>query len=309
MNTDSSAPDPTVVRAYLLCLQETISAELRRLDPGLPEQRDAWTRPEGGGGESRLYAGGRVFEKAGVNFSDIRGHALPATASKRHPGLAGRPFRAMGVSVVIHPLNPHVPTTHANVRFLATDVDAAGDSLWWFGGGFDLTPYYPRLEDVVAWHTAARSALEPFGSGLYPRFKEACDRYFFLPHRQETRGVGGVFFDDWTEPDFDTAFALTRAVGETFMRAYAPLVERRCGTPYGERERNFQLQRRGRYVEFNLLQDRGTHFGLQSGGRTESILMSLPPLVRWDYQPEYPAGSPEAGLQDYLRPRDWLQSG
>lgn len=294
------------VTAYLRDLQDRLWSGLGELDPDLARREDGWTRPEGGGGRSRAAADGAVFEKAGINFADVSGAALPAAASTLRPALAGRPFRAAGVSLVIHPRNPFVPTTHLNVRFLETA--ASPEPVWWCGGGFDLTPCYGFREDAADWHRAARAACLPHGGeDLYRRAKEACDRYFFLPHRGETRGVGGLFFDDYAEGGFAAAFAFLRAVGDAFWPAYAGLVARRRDTPWGERQRHFQLLRRGRYVEFNLLHDRGTFFGLQSGGRTESILLSLPPLVRWDYDWQPPPGSPEEALtRDFLRPRDWL---
>ncbi|MDX6766516.1 MAG: oxygen-dependent coproporphyrinogen oxidase [Candidatus Methylacidiphilales bacterium] len=306
--TDSSrAAD---VKAYLMGLQDRICEAFEKLEGGNGARfrRDTWERTEGGGGggDTRVLAGGGVFEKAGVAFSHVRGGALPSSASAHRPGLAGRPFEAMGVSLVIHPRNPHVPTSHANVRFLSTTAEN-GDSVWWFGGGFDLTPYYPVIEDVRHWHRTARAACQPFGPEIYPRLKKQCDDYFFLRHRNETRGVGGLFFDDWNCWDFERCFALMRSVGDHYLPAYLPIVEKNAGRPHGGREREFQLYRRGRYVEFNLVYDRGTLFGLQSGGRTESILMSLPPLVRWEYGHEDAAGSAEAALADYLRPREWLE--
>ena len=301
------SPDPAAVRAYLLRLQDDICAGLAAEDGGEAGFRtDEWVRPEGGGGRTRLLAEGAVFEKAGVAFSHVRGERLPPSATAHRPELAGRPWEALGVSLVIHPRNPHVPTSHANVRFfLASDL-AGGEPAWWFGGGFDLTPYYGHEEDAVHWHRTARDAVAPFGEELYPRFKETCDRYFFLRHRGEPRGIGGIFFDDYNAPGFERSFALLRAVGDAYLPAYRPIVARRKHLSFGERERRFQLYRRGRYVEFNLVWDRGTHFGLQSGGRTESILMSLPPLVRWDYDWHPEPGSPEARLHEvFLRPRDW----
>lgn len=298
----------TAVKSYLQGLQDRICAELERLDGGKTFQRDTWVRDEGGGGDTRVLVEGGVFEKAGVAFSHVSGNALPASASAHRPEVAGRAFEAMGVSLVIHPRNPHVPTSHANVRFLVATAEGK-EPLWWFGGGFDLTPYYPVDADVRHWHETARAACQPFGDDLYPRFKKQCDDYFFLKHRQETRGVGGLFFDDWNVWDFERCFALMRSVGDHYLPAYGPIVERRKDTPYGERERAFQLYRRGRYVEFNLVYDRGTLFGLQSGGRTESILMSLPPLVRWEYGHQDASGSSEAGLAAYLKPRDWLGAG
>lgn len=294
------------VEAYLRGLQQTIVTALEEADGKAKFQHDSWQRPGGGGGESRVLSGGAVFEQAGVGFSHVFGDQMPPSATKARPEVAGRRFEAMGVSLVFHPENPYVPTTHANVRFFVAENDT-DEPVWWFGGGFDLTPYYPFHEDVVHWHETARAACAPFGEGTYAKYKAWCDDYFFLKHRNETRGVGGLFFDDVNADGFETSFALQRSVGDHFLKAYLPIVERRKDTPYGERERNFQLYRRGRYVEFNLLYDRGTVFGLQSGGRTESILMSLPPQVRWAYNWQPEAGSPEALLYtDYLRPRDWL---
>jgi coproporphyrinogen III oxidase len=298
-------PDAGAVRRYLSGLHERITAAIEQVDGG-KFRRDTWERPDGGGGESRVLSGGRVFERAGVSFSHVFGEQLPASASSQRPGIAGAPFEAMGLSLVFHPRNPHAPTTHCNVRFLeASPAGAAAQ--WWFGGGFDLTPYYPYDEDVLHWHRAARDACQPFGADVYPTYKAWCDRYFFLPHRNETRGVGGLFFDDLNEGGFERAFALTRSVGDHFLPAYLPIVERRKDRPFEDRERQFQLYRRGRYVEFNLVYDRGTLFGLQSRGRTESILMSLPPLVRWEYDWEPEPGSPEARLYaEFLRPRNFL---
>ena len=294
------------VESYLRGLQQTIVTALEEADGKAKFQHDSWQRPGGGGGESRVLSGGAVFEQAGVGFSHVFGDQMPPSATKARPEVAGRRFEAMGVSLVFHPENPYIPTTHANVRFFIAENDT-DEPVWWFGGGFDLTPYYPFHEDVVHWHETARAACAPFGEGTYEKYKAWCDEYFFLKHRNETRGVGGLFFDDVNADGFDTSFALQRSVGDHFLRAYLPIVERRRDTPFGERERNFQLYRRGRYVEFNLLYDRGTVFGLQSGGRTESILMSLPPQVRWAYNWQPDAGSPEALLYtDYLRPRDWL---
>jgi len=292
------------VKRYLTGLQDLLTQHLRTLDPDARFREDVWQRTEGGGGIARVLDGGPLWEKAGVNFSDVEGAELPPSATRTRPELAGESWRAMGVSLVFHPLNPHVPTTHMNVRFFTTLGKRA---TWWFGGGFDLTPYYPDLEDAVDWHRAAKTACDQFGPDLYPRLKDACDRYFYLPHRGETRGIGGLFFDDFNELGFPESFAFLRAVGDAFWPAYEMIVNRRRGTPYTDQERHFQLYRRGRYVEFNLLQDRGTHFGIQSQGRTESILMSLPPLVRWEYGWEAVPGSPEANLYaDFLRPRDWL---
>ena len=297
--------DSDAVKDYLLTLQNRIVAELEDIDGKGRFRRDSWQRDGGGGGESRVLDGGAIFEKAGVNFSHVFGNELPPSATKTRPDLAGKGFEAMGVSLVLHPINPYVPTTHANFRlFHAGDED---NPAWWFGGGYDLTPYYPFLEDVVDWHKTAKAACMPFGPDYYQRFKHWCDEYFFLKHRNETRGVGGLFFDDFNELGFDKSFEFVRSVGDSFMRAYAPIVKRRHQHPYGDRQREFQLYRRGRYVEFNLIYDRGTVFGLQSGGRTESILMSLPPLVRWEYDWHPEADSPEAKLySDYLKPRAWL---
>jgi coproporphyrinogen III oxidase len=301
----ATSPDSSAVLSYLRALQDRITTALEAADGGAKFQRDSWQRPEGGGGESRVLRGGTHFEQAGVNFSHVMGTTLPPAATAQRPELAGSSWVAMGVSVVIHPLNPYVPTTHANVRFFAAqnkDVSA-----WWFGGGFDLTPYYPFSEDVLHWHRTAQQACEGFGDDVYSQHKQWCDRYFFLKHRNETRGVGGLFFDDLNAWGFERCFAYQRSVGDHFLTGYLPIVARRQHMAWSEREREFQLYRRGRYVEFNLVYDRGTSFGLQSGGRTESILMSLPPLVRWQYDWRPAPGSPEALLySDYLRPRDWL---
>ena len=298
------------VRAYLLGLQDRICAAIEAADGGARFVEDAWSR-EGdadalrGGGRSRILRDGAVFEQAGIGFSDVRGTRLPPSATAARPELVGAGWRAAGVSLVFHPRNPHVPATHANVRHFRAEKD--GETVaWWFGGGFDLTPYYPYDEDVLHWHRVARALCGPFGGeARYAAHKRWCDEYFFLKHRGETRGVGGLFFDD-LQADFDGDFGYLRAVGDGFLDAYLPIVERRQATPHGERERQFQLYRRGRYVEFNLVFDRGTHFGLQSGGRAESILMSLPPLARWEYGYAPAPGSAEARLADYLRPRDWL---
>jgi coproporphyrinogen III oxidase len=299
-------PDSTAVRTYLLQLQESICSALEREDGTGRFAADDWERAEGGGGRTRILSGGTVFEKAGVAFSHVVGTALPPSASTRRPDIAGKPWSAVGVSLVIHPRNPFVPTSHANVRFFIAGADGAAPA-WWFGGGWDLTPFYGFEEDAVAWHRAARNAVAPFGAQLHGRFKTACDEYFFLRHRGEPRGIGGLFYDDFDELGFVKSFALTRSVGDAFVGAYLPIVARRKATTYGEREREHQLRRRGRYVEFNLLQDRGTLFGIQSGGRTESILMSLPPLVRWDYGAVPKPGSAEARLLEvFLKPRDWL---
>ena len=297
--------DASAVKRYLNELQDRITAAVENAD-SVTFRRDSWTRPEGGGGESRVLEGGAVFERAGVSVSHVFGEKLPPSASNLRPEIAGAPFEAMGLSLVFHPRNPHVPTTHCNVRFLAARPAGAAE-IWWFGGGFDLTPYYPQAEDVLHWHRTAQQACQPYGPALYEKYKSWCDRYFFLPHRNETRGVGGLFFDDLNEGGFERCFAFQRSIGDHFLPAYTPILERRKDQPYGDRERQFQLYRRGRYVEFNLVHDRGTLFGLQSRGRTESILMSLPPLVRWDYDWQPEPGSPEATLyENFLRPRDYL---
>ena len=292
------------VENYLSGLQDRICAELAEIDGGAFRE-DSWTREAGGGGRSRVLEGGQVLEKAGVNFSHVAGPGLPASATAHRPELAGRSFTAMGVSLVIHPHNPYIPTSHANVRVFFAKKPGE-DPVWWFGGGFDLTPYYPFDEDVLHWHQTARAACEPFGEDVYPRYKKWCDEYFYLKHRGETRGVGGLFFDDLNEWDFDRCFEFLQSVGNHYMAAYGPIVRRRLDTPWGEREKRFQQLRRGRYVEFNLVYDRGTLFGLQTGGRTESILMSLPPEVAWAYDWKPDPGSDEARLYDYLKPRDWL---
>jgi coproporphyrinogen III oxidase len=300
------APDPSAVKTYLLDLQDRICTALEQEDGSGRFREDAWQRAEGGGGRTRILADGGVFEKAGVAFSHVHGTRLPPSATAHRPELAGKAWQALGVSLVLHPKNPYVPTSHANVRFFVADAGGP-NPVWWFGGGFDLTPYYGEEADAVHWHRTARDAVAPFGADHYPRMKKACDEYFFLKHRGEPRGVGGLFFDDFTEGGFDQAFALMRSVGDHFLPAYQPIVARQKSRAYGARERDFQLYRRGRYVEFNLVWDRGTLFGLQSGGRTESILMSLPPLVtfKYDWQPE--PGSPEARLYEvFLQPRDWL---
>ncbi len=301
----SEQPDIDAVRHYLLGLQDRICDALTELD-GEAFREDRWEREQGGGGRTRVLEEGRVFEKAGVNFSHVFGEGLPPSATAARPELAGRGFQAMGVSLVIHPRNPHVPTSHANVRFFIAEKPDA-EPVWWFGGGFDLTPYYGYREDAVHWHRVAREACAPLGDDAYPRYKQWCDEYFYLKHRDEPRGVGGLFFDDLNAPDFATAFAFLRSVGDHYIPAYAPIVERRMDTPWTERQREFQLYRRGRYVEFNLVYDRGTLFGLQTGGRTESILMSLPPLVSWKYDWQPQPGSREAELYEvFLKPRDWL---
>jgi coproporphyrinogen III oxidase len=300
-------PDIEAVKRYLRELQSNICDSLEQLDGKEIFRKDAWERPSGGGGLTRVMEDGEVFEKAGVNFSEVFGPELPPSATAARPELAGKPFHAMGVSLVIHPRNPYIPTTHMNVRFFLSG-GADSDPVWWFGGGFDLTPYYGFEEDAVHWHRVARDAVLPFGDTLYPEFKIWCDKYFYLPHRKEPRGIGGLFFDDFNRLGFDDSFALVRSVGNHFLTAYLPIVERRRRHPFGEKERQWQMIRRGRYVEFNLVYDRGTLFGLQSGGRTESILMSLPPTVGWRYQARPEPGSREAELLDrFLRPRDWLQ--
>jgi coproporphyrinogen III oxidase len=301
-----SALDVEAVRAYLLSLQGRICAALEGEDGKGRFGEDPWQRAAGGSGISRVMIEGELFERAGVNFSHVHGAELPAAATARRPELAGRPFEVMGVSVVAHPRNPYVPTSHANVRFFTTRA-VGTEPIWWFGGGFDLTPYYGFEEDAMHWHRTAREACAPFGPEVHARLKEWCDRYFFLRHRNETRGVGGLFFDDLSEWGFARSFEFLRSVGDHYLMAYLPIVKRRKSTPYGEREREFQLYRRGRYVEFNLLYDRGTLFGLETGGRVESILMSLPPLVKWKYGWRPEPGSPEAKLYEvFLKPRDWL---
>jgi len=304
-----SQVDTQAVIEYLHGLQDEICAELEAEDGGAVFREDSWQREGGGGGRSRVMEAGAVFEKAGINFSHVYGEGLPASATAHRPELAGRSFQAMGVSLVIHPHNPYAPTSHANVRFFIAEKPGS-EPVWWFGGGFDLTPYYGFDEDCVHWHQIARQACLPFGDEVYPRFKHWCDEYFYLKHRDEPRGIGGLFFDDLNEWGFSQSFAFMRSVGDHYIQAYRPIVNRRKELAYGGREREFQLYRRGRYVEFNLVYDRGTLFGLQSGGRTESILMSLPPLVSWRYDWHPEADSPEAELYDkYLQPREWLAGG
>jgi coproporphyrinogen III oxidase len=294
------------VKAYLLQFQDNICREMAEEDGAADFITDEWQRPEGGGGRSRVLSSGAVFEKAGVNFSHVQGVNLPPSASASRPELAGRSYQAMGVSLVIHPNNPYVPTSHANVRLFVAEKDGE-EPIWWFGGGYDLTPYYGNHDDCASWHQVAAEACAPFGDDVYARFKTWCDEYFYLKHRKEPRGIGGLFFDDLNEWDFDTCFAFMQAIGNSFAVAYRPIVQRRKDISYGERERQFQLYRRGRYVEFNLVFDRGTLFGLQSDGRTEAILMSLPPLVRWEYDYRPEPGSAEAELTEYyLCDRDWL---
>ncbi len=297
--------DINAVRDYLLELQDTICAALEAEDDSAIFQEDNWEREEGGGGRTRVLTDGAVFEQAGINFSQVHGASLPASATAHRPELAGRSFQAMGVSLVIHPHNPYAPTSHANVRFFIAEQDGE-DPIWWFGGGFDLTPYYLDTEDAIHWHRTAQAACEPFGPTVYEKYKQWCDEYFYLKHRQETRGVGGLFFDDLNEWGFEKSFAFMQSVGNHYIEAYRPIVNRRKNIEYGERQRDFQLYRRGRYVEFNLVYDRGTLFGLQSGGRTESILMSLPPLVKWRYNWQPQADSEEAKLYHYLKPIDWM---
>ncbi len=293
----------TAVRNYFLSLQENIVTALEAVDGG-SFARDSWERPAGGGGVSRVLEDGNLFERGGVNFSQVTGGQMPASATAARPELAGRGFEALGVSLVLHPRNPYCPTVHMNVRCFVTTGD---EPIWWFGGGMDLTPYYGYAEDVRHFHASCKEALAPHGADSHARFKAWCDRYFFLKHRNEPRGAGGIFFDDLNQPDFASCFALTQSVGNSFLGAYLPIIERRRDTPYGERERDFQAYRRGRYVEFNLVFDRGTLFGLQSGGRTESILMSLPPIVKWRYDWHPEAGSAEEKLYtEFLVARDWV---
>jgi len=300
-----------LVSEYLLSLQDSICKGLEEEDGKARFKEDAWQREAGGalgagGGRTRVIKNGAVFEKGGVNFSHVKGAALPASATAHRPELAGRAFEAMGVSLVIHPHNPYVPTSHANVRFFIAEKPGEAP-VWWFGGGYDLTPYYANEDDCVHWHQTAKNACAAFGDEVYPRYKRWCDEYFFLKHRNEPRGIGGLFFDDLNEGGFERCFSFLQAVGNSYIDAYRPIVARRKSMPYGERERDFQLHRRGRYVEFNLVFDRGTLFGLQTGGRTESILMSLPPEVRWDYNWQPEAGSAEAELTEtFLKPRDWV---
>jgi coproporphyrinogen III oxidase len=300
------APDKAAVKAYLLDLQERICNGLATEDGKGHFMEETWERAEGGGGRSRVLADGGFIEQGGVNFSHVFGTQMPASATAHRPELAGRSFEAMGVSLVIHPHNPYVPTSHANVRFFIAEKEGA-EPVWWFGGGYDLTPYYGNESDCQHWHQTAQQACAPFGEEIYPHFKRWCDDYFFLKHRGEARGVGGLFFDDYNAQSFAHSFALMQAVGDSYLPAYLPIVARQKNTPFGERERNFQLYRRGRYVEFNLVYDRGTLFGLQTGGRTESILMSLPPLVRWEYNWQPEPGTPEAELYEkFLPARAWI---
>ena len=299
----------SAARAYFVDLQQRIVARLEAID-GKPFRRDEWTRAEGGGGISRIIEDGNVFERGGVNFSHVAGARLPPSASAAHPGIEGRAWEAQGVSLVLHPRNPYAPTVHLNVRMFVAHApvdDGRMPDVWWFGGGMDLTPYYGFAEDAAHFHGACRDALAPFGEDVHRRYKRWCDEYFFLKHRNEPRGIGGIFFDDLNDGGFDRCFGLMKSVGDHFLPAYAPIVERRSGAPYGERERDFQAYRRGRYVEFNLVWDRGTLFGLQSNGRTEAILMSLPPIVKWRYDWRPEPGTPEARLYtDFLVARDWI---
>ncbi len=299
-------PDKTAVKNYLLKLQDNICNALTDTDGSKDFIEDKWQRLEGGDGRSRVLSEGDVIEKGGVNFSHVFGDSMPASASAHRPELAGRSFEAMGVSLVMHPHNPYIPTSHANVRFFIAEKSGE-DPIWWFGGGYDLTPYYGDEADCQHWHQTAKSACDPFGEALYPRFKQWCDQYFYLPHRNEQRGIGGLFFDDFNELGFSQSFSLMQAIAESYLLAYIPIVNRQKHKTYSERQRQFQLYRRGRYVEFNLVYDRGTLFGLQTGGRTESILMSLPPLVRWDYDWQPESGSPESKLTEFfLQPRAWI---
>jgi len=301
----NSNPNLIAVLNYLEQLQDSICSGISAID-GNDFTEDRWQRAEGGGGSSRVLRDGHVFEQAGVNFSRVSGDQLPKAATTQRPELAGCSFEACGVSVVLHPRNPYAPTTHCNVRFFIAQPEQ-GDAIWWFGGGFDLTPYYGFVEDAKSWHQQAQRSCKVLSNECYDEYKAWCDRYFYLPHRQEPRGIGGIFYDDLNEPGFDKSFAFTQAIGDGFMQAYEPIIQRRKDMPYTERERDFQLYRRGRYVEFNLLHDRGTLFGLQSGGSTESILMSLPPLVRWEYNHQTVAGSAEEALYTtYLKPQDWI---
>jgi len=290
---------------FLKSLQDNICSALEAANGSGKFVEDNWIRAEGGGGRTRVLTNGIVIEQGGVNFSEVSGDKLPPSASAHRPELAGRTWRACGVSLVIHPNNPHIPTAHANVRFFIAEKEGE-EAVWWFGGGFDLTPFYPVKEDVVHWHQTAKSLCQPFGENVYDEHKKWCDEYFYLKHRDETRGVGGLFFDDLNQWDFDTCLNYIKAVGQGFIDAYVPIIEKRKNTDFSEQQRQFQLYRRGRYVEFNLVFDRGTLFGLQSGGRTESILMSMPPLARWEYNYQPEPTSKEAELAQYLVPQDWL---
>lgn len=303
----TEVPDLEAVKHFLLKLQDDICQTLELVDGKGTFVEDNWRREEGGGGRTRVLTKGNVVEQGGVNFSQVSGAQLPASATAARPELAGRSFQAMGVSLVIHPNNPYIPTSHANVRFFLAEK-AGEEPVWWFGGGFDLTPFYPFIEDVEHWHKVAHNLCEPFGESVYPRYKKWCDDYFYLKHRDETRGVGGLFFDDLNEWGFNKSFAFMKAVGNGFLDAYVPIMEKRKDSAFEDRERQFQLYRRGRYVEFNLVYDRGTLFGLQTGGRTESILMSMPPLARWEYCYQIQPNSSEANLyENFLSARDWLK--
>jgi coproporphyrinogen III oxidase len=306
-NTKTLPPNAIeLVKAYLLQLQNTVCSVLEDLDGKIKFIEDAWERPAGGGGITRVLTNGRLFAKAGVNFSQVSGEQLPASASAHRPELAGRNFNALGVSLVIHPDNPYIPTAHANVRFFIAEKEGA-EPAWWFGGGFDLTPYYGFVEDCEHWHKTAQQACQSFGPSIYPKFKQWCDDYFYIKHRKEARGIGGLFFDDYNEISFNHSFSLMQSIGDHFLKAYCPIVSRRMSHDFGQREKSFQNYRRGRYVEFNLIYDRGTLFGLQSGGRTESILMSLPPHVVWEYNWRPEGNSEEAKLYtDFLPARDWI---
>lgn len=293
----------SLIKNYLESLQNKICSALEQQDGAAKFQQDTWNYEQGGGGRSRVLSNGKIFEQAGVNFSHVFGNQLPASATAARPELSNAPFEALGLSLVIHPHNPYVPTTHFNLRFFSQEET----NVWWFGGGFDLTPYYPFEEDCIHWHHIAKQACSPFGVNVYPRFKKWCDEYFYLKHRQEPRGIGGLFFDDLNEGGFEKSFSFIQSIGDHFLLAYLPIVQRRKDLTYGEREKDFQCYRRGRYVEFNLVYDRGTLFGLQSGGRTESILMSLPPEVKWRYNWQPEAGTPEAALYEkYLIAKDWI---
>lgn len=300
-----ASPDASAVKTFLMDLQNQICAAFEEADGSAKFIEDGWERPEGGGGITRVISGGEIFEKGGVNFSHVLGETLPGSATASRPELAGKAFEAMGVSIVMHPESPMIPTSHANFRYFT--AGAPGEEIWWFGGGFDLTPYYGIEEDCRHWHRTAYAACEPFGEEVYPRFKKWCDEYFYLKHRDEQRGIGGLFFDDLNEWGFEKSFAFTRSAAEHYVPAYVPVINRRRNEPWSDEQRHFQEYRRGRYAEFNLVYDRGTLFGLQSGGRTESILMSLPPVVRWEYCPEFAPDSAEARLTEhFLKPRDWL---
>lgn len=301
-----SLPDKAAVKYYLKTLQANICEALEHADGGAKFVEDSWVREEGGGGQSRVLTQGHAIEKGGVNFSHVKGASMPASATAQRPELAGCSFEAMGVSLVIHPHNPNVPTSHANVRFFIAEKPGS-EPIWWFGGGYDLTPYYGNDDDCRHWHQTAKDVCTPFGEEVYPKYKKWCDEYFYLKHRDEPRGVGGLFFDDLNEWGFEKSFAFMQSVGNSYTQAYVPIFERQKNTEFSESQRQFQLYRRGRYVEFNLIYDRGTLFGLQTGGRTESILMSLPPLVRWEYDWQPEAGSKEAKLYEhYLKPQEWV---